>query len=37
MGARARALAERQFDRRVLAAQLEEVLENAVDRHGRER
>jgi glycosyltransferase involved in cell wall biosynthesis len=30
MGANARALAERQFDRRLLAAQLEEVLLNAV-------
>jgi glycosyltransferase involved in cell wall biosynthesis len=30
LGANARALAERQFDRRILAAQLEEVLINAV-------
>jgi glycosyltransferase involved in cell wall biosynthesis len=33
MGENARALAERQFDRRILAAQLEEVLKNAVDHH----
>ncbi|MCU0913169.1 MAG: glycosyltransferase family 4 protein [Planctomycetes bacterium] len=32
MGENARALAQRQFDRRVLAAQLEEVLLNAVKR-----
>jgi glycosyltransferase involved in cell wall biosynthesis len=30
MGENARALAERQFDRRILAAQLEQVLKNAV-------
>ena len=30
MGENARALAERQFDRRILAAQLEQVLQNAV-------
>jgi glycosyltransferase involved in cell wall biosynthesis len=35
MGENARALAERQFDRRLLAAQLEEVLKNAVDHHMR--
>jgi glycosyltransferase involved in cell wall biosynthesis len=33
MGENARALAERQFDRRLLATQLEQVLQNAVDRH----
>ena len=32
MGENARALAERQFDRRILAARLEEVLMNALDR-----
>jgi len=32
MGANARALAERQFDRRILAARLEEVLRNAASR-----
>jgi glycosyltransferase involved in cell wall biosynthesis len=37
MGENARALAERQFDRRLLAAQLEEVLKNAVDHHVRGR
>ena len=30
MGENARALAERQFDRRILAAQLEQVLKDAV-------
>jgi glycosyltransferase involved in cell wall biosynthesis len=34
MGENARALAERQFDRRLLAAQLEEVLLRAVRGHG---
>ncbi len=33
MSENARALAEQQFDRRILAAQLERVLQNAVDRH----
>jgi glycosyltransferase involved in cell wall biosynthesis len=33
MSENARALAERQFDRRLLAARLEAVLQNAVDRH----
>jgi glycosyltransferase involved in cell wall biosynthesis len=33
MGENARALAERQFDRRLLAAQFEQVLQDAVDRH----
>ena len=33
LGENARALAERQFDRRLLAAQFEQVLQNAVDRH----
>jgi glycosyltransferase involved in cell wall biosynthesis len=33
MGRSARALAERQFDRRILAAQMEDVLKNAVSRH----
>ena len=32
MGAKARALAERQFDRRILAVRLEEILANPVDR-----
>jgi glycosyltransferase involved in cell wall biosynthesis len=36
MGENARALAERQFDRRLLAAQLEQVLKDAVDRGGKE-
>jgi len=33
MGRNARALAERQFDRRILAARLEEVLLDAIDQH----
>jgi len=33
MGQNARALAERQFDRRLLAGQLEDVLKNAVHHH----
>jgi glycosyltransferase involved in cell wall biosynthesis len=34
MGANARALAEREFDRRILAERLEEVLTGVVNRHG---
>jgi glycosyltransferase involved in cell wall biosynthesis len=36
MGENARALAERQFDRRILAAQLEKVLQNTVDHRAKE-
>jgi glycosyltransferase involved in cell wall biosynthesis len=35
MGENARALAERQFDRRILAARLEDVLTGVVARHGK--